>query len=640
MLATTDVSFDAFRDNWLGDVKAGTPSTVELGHRFCQKLVTQWLDTDEASMDLVYCDGTGDGGIDIAFLDRGDEQGDGESEVQGHTWYLIQSKYGRAFQGTDTLLHEGQKVIDTLDGKRPKLSSLAEGLLTRVLNFRSQASEHDRIVLVFATEEPLNEAQKRVLTDLRAMGRGRIGTTFDVEAISIETVYLRLREEEAQEVGRRLTVPMKASFTRSGEDLLVGSVSLVDLYEFLKCYRNLTEDLDRLYEKNVRRFLGGRGKVNRGMQATLRDTPERFGLYNNGITIVVSNFELTRDGLVVLVEPYVVNGCQTTKTIWEVFHQRLDAGGTGTNPEMEEWRRRATSGVVVAKVVKVGSSGEALLQAITRYTNSQNAVREKDFLALTGDFRMWQQQLAGTWSLYLEIQRGGWDSQKALQKQTPQTKQFAESANAADLIKVYGSGWLGEAGTAFGKNPPFLPNGSIFKKIVNQEGPVEGEPFGATDLYSAYLLQQAANGYGFGRGAEKATRRQTRFLFYMVAVELLKDVMSRSNLPVHHRDISRALIKIHETANGGAIEALCDQALEVVDSYFTQGTEDCVFDEPEFVNRFNSDLNAFLKWEQLGKNEQSCPRFRSLLAINKAVMGKAFGGHPSARQMIVRAISD
>jgi hypothetical protein len=154
------VQFDAFREQWLADIRAGTPSTVELGRRFAHKLIRQWADVDDASSDLLYCDGSGDGGIDIAYLDRGDDDDGSESSVIGHSWYLAQSKYGSAFKGTTTLLHEGQKVIDTLDGKRSKLSSLAERLLERLVTFRKSASEHDRIVLLFATEGLLDADQK------------------------------------------------------------------------------------------------------------------------------------------------------------------------------------------------------------------------------------------------------------------------------------------------------------------------------------------------------------------------------------------------------------------------------------------------------------------------------------------------
>lgn len=61
----------------------------------------------------------------------------------------------------------------------------------------------------------------------------------------------------------------------------------------------------------------------------MRNAPERFGLYNNGITIVVTDFVLGEDGVIELIEPYVVNGCQTTRIIWEVCYQKLEAGWYG-----------------------------------------------------------------------------------------------------------------------------------------------------------------------------------------------------------------------------------------------------------------------------------------------------------------------
>jgi hypothetical protein len=64
------IDFEAFRNEWLEDIIQGNPSTVELGNRFSRKLIAHWLDVDESSDDIVYCDGAGDGGIDIAYLNR------------------------------------------------------------------------------------------------------------------------------------------------------------------------------------------------------------------------------------------------------------------------------------------------------------------------------------------------------------------------------------------------------------------------------------------------------------------------------------------------------------------------------------------------------------------------------------------
>ena len=113
------IGFDQFRQSWLEGVTEGTPWTVELGRRFALKLVTQWMDSSESTADFVLCDGAGDGGTDIALLDTGPDKSNDEAEESGHSWYLVQSKYGSAFKGANTLLTEGQKVIDTLDGRRP-----------------------------------------------------------------------------------------------------------------------------------------------------------------------------------------------------------------------------------------------------------------------------------------------------------------------------------------------------------------------------------------------------------------------------------------------------------------------------------------------------------------------------------------
>lgn len=621
--------FETFLSSWRESIQAGDPSTTELGRRFAHKIVTQWLDAPDSGLEIVYCDGAGDGGVDLAVLDTGaDEEDAGQA---GHTWYLIQSKYGSAFAGARTLLVEAQKVIETLDGRRPRLNSFAEGLLERLSIFRAQAGPNDRIVLVFATERPLTDDQKIVLADIREMGRSHLGGLFDVEAVSVETILARLQDEVPED---GLCVPLKSNLVPSGSDLLVGSTCLVDLYRFLVDYRDTTGDLDGIYEKNVRRFLGGRGKVNRGMQATLTEYPERFGLYNNGITIVASDWTAGENGQVRLVEPYIVNGCQTSRTIWEVFHRRYNAGGTGVNPELEAWKTRAAQGTVVTKIVKVGDAGEQLLQQITRFTNSQNAVRDKDFIALSGDFRAWQKGMAEQHDIYLEVQRGGWDSQKALQNANPSHRQFNRHVNAADLIKVFGAGWLGEAGLAFGKNPPFLPEGAVFKRITAT--PEDGQPgFGIEDLYACYLLQMAADELKFGRGGP-VSRRQSRFIFYMVVINLLRDVLAKQQKAQDNSTTSRALARVLEDENARA--ALLDQAVELIDTYFTQGSDESVFQEPALMNAFNGDLNAFLKAERFGRSMDFTPKLIEALALTKRAMGKSFGSQPSARESIAQVL--
>lgn len=622
---SNSLSFEAFEKEWLTEVTAGNPNTITLGNRFSKKLVSQWLnfaEDGESLDDIVYCDGAGDGGIDIAYLQRGD---DGE-ENEGDTWYLVQSKYGSAFAGTKTLLEEAQKLIDTLDGKRTNLSSLASGLVDRLQTFRAQKSQRDKIVLVYATQRPLSENEKRAIEDVRAMGKNRLGGLFETEAISLETIYHRTLEEASQI--NKIQVSITAHLVPSGDEMLVGSVGLVQLFEFLKTYKLKTGDLDLLYEKNVRKFLGNKRKVNKGIENTLLTKPERFGLYNNGITIVVEAFQRLPNNIQYeLTGPYVVNGCQTTKTIWEVLFRKLESGGTGADPELEAWKRTLEKGIVVIKIVKVGINGEELLTETTRFTNSQNAVSEKDFLALESNFQSWARNMASQHNVFLEIQRGGWDSQRASQKQNPNSRQFSEFINAFDLLKVYGAAWLGEAGTSFGKNPPFAPGGALFHKIVSQED------FGLDDLFAAFQLLKGGARFKFGRGADKRQRGQTRYLFYMLVVELLKDCFIAADQPATNKNITRAFIKLFKPENEAVLNALLDYAIYTADDYLTQGHEYSVFKEPMYLEK-GSDLNSFLKWDQLGKGNQSTPLLNNLLSQYKIAMKGGIAGQPKYRDMI------
>lgn len=621
---TQTISFDDFKANWLKDITDGNPSSVEIGNRFSKKLIMQWLDFNEDTDDIIFCDGSGDGGIDIAYLQRGDNMEDNSNE--GDTWYLIQSKHGSAFAGKGTMLIEAQKLIDTIDGKTKRLSSLTSDLVERLQTFKNSASSKDKLVLVFATHNPLNEDEKRVLKDIKNLGRARLGNFFDTDAISIETIYQRVEENLSQY--KKYILPFTANLVASGTDLLVGSVKLNNLFQFLKDYRAETGDLDLIYEKNVRKFLGSGKKVNAGIATTLRENPERFGLYNNGITIVVEDFKPIESDKYELTEPYIVNGCQTTRTIWETLYKKLEAGGTGSNPDLEEWKNRLKRGIVVVKVVKVGSNGEELLTNTTRYTNSQNAVGQKDFIALEGNFKLWTKEMGNNYNIFLEIQRGGWDSQKTLQRTNPSAKQFDDWANAFDLLKNYGAGWLNEPGLAFGKNPPFAPGGSIFKRII------ESDNFSIKDLYASYLFQKLTQKVKFGRNSDKPTRRQTRYLFYFVLIELLKDCMMHSAIEITPKNISMCVIKVFNDIEGDAVKQLTDAALNVIDDYLTNGNEDAVFTEP----KFNGDLNYFLKWEKLGKGTDNSPKLSNLIAFTKRDMRRSVGGQQAPRDIVCSAL--
>lgn len=133
----------------------------------------------------------------------------------------------------------------------------------------------------------------------------------------------------------------------------------------------------RLLEANVRSFLSVKSKgVNAGIQATLRTAPERFMAYNNGIVIVADEmrFGKQRDGsagISWLRGMQIVNGGQTTASIF--FAKRK-------NPEIDLSKVRVPAKIIVMRE-QDASKEEALISDISRYANSQNAVRQSDLSA-------------------------------------------------------------------------------------------------------------------------------------------------------------------------------------------------------------------------------------------------------------------
>ena len=203
-------------------------------------------------------------------------------------------------------------------------------------------------------------------------------------------------------------------------------------------------------------------------------------------------------------------------------------------------------------------------------------MREQDFIALRDDFRSWQRVAEDRYGLYLEIQRGGWDARKAYQKSHPNARQFSESANAFDLLKVYAAGWLREPGTANGARQTFHPGGRTFNRITEGD-----ERIDVDDMYAAYRLQKMADQFKFGRRAENPSRGLTKYLFYFVVLEFLRETLIRANRPHLNTDLTKALLSLDREENQEALEGLLDAAIEVIDEYMNRESDDSVFKEPE-----------------------------------------------------------
>jgi hypothetical protein len=107
---------------------------------------------------------------------------------------------------------------------------------------------------------------------------------------------------------------------------------------------------------------------------------------------------------------------------------------------------------------------------------------------------------------------------------------------------------------------------------------------------------------------------------------------------VTHGRLTRAVIRLSEPGNEIAFRTLLNRAVNVIARYLTAENDNSVYMEPEFTRRFNSDLSGFLKWEQLGKNEETTPRFHWLLAGAKIALSDPDDSGQSPAERIMAAV--
>lgn len=161
----------------------------------------------------------------------------------------------------------------------------------------------------------------------------------------------------------------------------------------------------RLFARNIRGFLGKNTVVNRSMECTLRDEPERFFYFNNGITILCDEAKKVsfkgRDVLRVS-NPQIINGQQTTRTL----------------ARKEGEAKKASVIVRVIQVPRGGSDGDeefdALVSQIVEGTNWQNAIRSSDLVANDRRQIELQRELRKRGYLYLRKRESKGEARSAL----------------------------------------------------------------------------------------------------------------------------------------------------------------------------------------------------------------------------------
>lgn len=200
----------------------------------------------------------------------------------------------------------------------------------------------------------------------------------------------------------------------------------------------------RLFEFNVRSFLQARGQVNKGIRETLKNQPDRFLAYNNGLTAtadeIVASEHKGQTVIHRLKGLQIVNGAQTTASIHRAHKvDKVDISRVAVSVKLTR--------------VKPEKLAE-FVPLIAKFANTQNPVQLAD-LSANNDFHIAMERLAEqVWSpgeearWFYERARGAYEVARMRLGSTPAKRRDFDAEcpkgqrfTKTDLAKVWMTWW-------------------------------------------------------------------------------------------------------------------------------------------------------------------------------------------------------
>ncbi|WP_045624079.1 AIPR family protein [Vibrio vulnificus] len=404
-----------------------------------------------------------------------------------------------------SLYHDVNDVTHLPDSETKKaveycyrfLTMTADGKLTGKI--AENTDIYTFVKTIEAVFSDLDQIRIYVLTDCKVkskqfQSREHAGKTIKLEVIDIERLYNHIQSGKPRD-------ELVVNFTQAWGEALpcVWVPGQFEEYDYAmtvipgEALRYLYDKYgQRILEANVRSFLSQTGKVNKGIRDTLRNEPDKFMAFNNGIVIVADEASLERDsegtpGISWLKGMQIVNGGQTTASMFFTKKKYPD-----TDLSMVR---------VPAKIIVLKKSNpvqeENLISDIARYANSQNAIRQSDLaanspfhisiekLALStfcpdGTSRWFYERAAGSYKVMLEREGKTKAGMDALKKSIPTKRKITKTDLAKfmcswlqkpDIASLGGqksfAAFMGIVAPAEEKNQ-FVPQSGDYKEIIAQ----------------------------------------------------------------------------------------------------------------------------------------------------------------------------
>lgn len=324
-------------------------------------------------------------------------------DTEDDTVYLFQSKRrqpGTTMSGKDlapflNVIDRVLSVDQVANCRNEETKTLHEQMIERL----RRTDRASTINLVWVTSGSLSQAARRVAVEnsQKTVIKEIDGTTFEfnvgLECWDLEDLHQHYQiqlesegEDKPCDVEFQLT---EGSYHQSAPTAEYRTLSMtVPVRLLIDAFREHTY---KLFRRNPRGPLGN--PVNRGIRRTLNDPVDRkrFHILNNGITAICGSWHLEDDHKLIVRNLQIINGCQTTVTLWDA-------------------RIAVQDDLDVVVDVKLSECPENFANTIAKTTNTQTTLKAEDFISN----ELVQKRLQSEFDLlnprwFYQIKRGEWN---------------------------------------------------------------------------------------------------------------------------------------------------------------------------------------------------------------------------------------
>ncbi len=499
----------------LHDYTESGKNEVEKGKNFLHWILTRVFEATEDDAADAIVDGANDLGIDAYLpVDFSDDK-----------IRLFQSKYGtsHSIEAIAKFKEDVKRLLNRdVTKMRPELAHL-------VTQIREKNLKVDCCYVTDQKEDYENGESIEVL---------------DIDEI-INRLWSRIKKPAA---GKKSSIKLEKMLRH--ENTILGILKLRELTDFI------SKNRDYVFESNIRQWMQFKTSVNKGIRETLQNEPDKFFYYNNGITIVVNNFEELENNSLILHAPQIVNGAQTSNSI-------LDRAK----------RTHNLDGSITVTIIKADDEQDQ--NNITKYRNSQNSVRGKDLVSLMDFHKSIKSQLQNCGYFY-EIQAGSFDSKtKAQQSEfkgdSIYNKYLPDNHKkvivAKDSIQALVAGIEQRPTESYSSPAQFLPRGSKYDDVFNENLKDEYRIL----LYPYLVKEYAKKVLKYGKkGGHKTKRYGTLFFLASYFRILHKEILETKG------DFKQDIAKLEPIFRSFKLNS---RILKLADVVVTKFLDDSVIDD-------------------------------------------------------------